>query len=452
MWKPIIAAVLSLTGTTAAPNSPLWQDCGDGLQCAQVTVPADWARPGGAKITLGLARLPARDPSAKQGSLVVNLGGPGEQIAALPYLKTQLGDLTQWFDVVMFDPRGFGRSTPVTCPARSPQEAEYVFGTEDRYDRYVRANREFGTKCTAAAGALAGNLNSWQVARDMDAIRSAIGEPRLNYYGNSYGTMFAQAYAEYFPHKAGRMYLDSVIDHTDRSIRDWLVPKAETDERNLRRFAGWCATDPGCALHGRDVLQVWDEVLARAPIPAASGGTVSATRIVSRSFVSYRPDWPGLAESLKQAHAGDATRFTVDVGARDPDLSRIMFCADFPYPADYRAVRALESEMRELAPRIGWRQAWPMANHCAGLPPARTFPQHPFRAHIPALVVNGDYDSTTPPAYGRRVTAHLKGARYLQVPAGHAVYLTGNPCVRGYVHKYLTTGELPAAGTVCPEH
>nr|WP_042195184.1 alpha/beta hydrolase [Kibdelosporangium sp. MJ126-NF4]CEL21770.1 possible proteinase [Kibdelosporangium sp. MJ126-NF4]CTQ92550.1 possible proteinase [Kibdelosporangium sp. MJ126-NF4] len=457
MWKPIFAVALSLMGVTSAPaaaaaSPELWRDCGDGVQCAQVTVPADWARPAGATITVGLGRLPAHDPATRQGSLVVNLGGPGEQIAQLPYLKSALADLTQWFDVVLFDPRGFGRSTPVTCPVPSPQEPEYVFGTKDRFDRYRRTNHEFGAKCTAAAGVLAGTLNSWQVARDMEAIRSALGEPRLNYYGNSYGTMFGQAYAEFFPQRAGRMYLDSVIDHTTRSVRDWLTPKAESDERNLHRFAAWCATDRSCALHGTDVVRTWDEVLARAPIPTASGGTVSVTRIVSRAFFGYQADWPDLAEALKQAHAGDATKFTVDVGARDPDLSRIMFCADFPYPTDYREVKALESGLREVAPHVGWRQAWPMANHCAGLPRTRTFPQHPFRAAIPALVVNGDYDVITPPADGRRVAAHLRGARYLQVPAGHAVYLVGNPCVRGHVHRYLSTGELPPAGTVCPEH
>ncbi|MET0136287.1 MAG: alpha/beta hydrolase, partial [Kibdelosporangium sp.] len=314
-----------------------------------------------------------------------------------------------------------------------------------------------GERCAVAAGPLAGNLNSWQVARDMDAVRAAVGERELNYYGNSYGTMFAQAYAEFFPNRVGRMYLDSVIDHTRTSIRQWLKPRAETEERGLHRFAEWCAADAGCALHGQEVLQVWDEVMARAerdPIPAPGAGpgvTVDPSTIASRAHTTFPDIWAPLAQALADARNGDATWFTVVGGARDPDLSRIMFCGDFPYPTEYPEVKQLENELRRIAPRIGWRSAWPMANHCAGLPKTGTFPQHPFRTAglPPILVVNGDHDSTTPPEDGRHLVAQWPGARYLRVPAGHAVYFSGNPCVRGHVHRYLTTGVLPAAGTVC---
>ncbi|MBB5956845.1 pimeloyl-ACP methyl ester carboxylesterase [Saccharothrix tamanrassetensis] len=452
MRKPITitAAVLSLLTATATPASAgqRWQDCGDGIRCTNVTVPADWARPAGPKTTLRLAKLPARQH--KQGTVFVNLGGPGEQIAYLPHVKDALADLAASFDVVLADPRGFGGSSGITCPVPSPQRAEYVFDDQETFDRYRAENHTFGTRCTEAAGPLAGNLNSWQVARDMDAMRAALGERKLNYYGNSYGTVFGQAYAEFFPDRVGRFYLDSVFDHTNRSLVDWVGAKASADERNLHRMAEWCSGDAQCALHGRDVLRVWTEVLARAPIPASSGGTVSAARIVARSFGDDRVEWVELARSLAEAHAGDASRFTVDVGARDPDLSRIMLCADFRYPTRYQDLKALETQVRQVAPLIGWRQVWITANHCAGLPRTTMFAQHPFRAAVPALVVNGDHDAVTPPAHGRRVAAQLIGSRYLQVPSGHAVYWRGNACVRGHVHRYFATGVLPAAGTVCP--
>jgi pimeloyl-ACP methyl ester carboxylesterase len=441
-----VALGLATAGTASADTRP-WQTCGDGIQCMTLTVPADWARPNGPKTTLKMAKLPAK--ATKKGTLFFNLGGPGEQIAFLPYVKDRLAGLNQDYDLVTADPRGFGQ---VTCPKPSPQRAVYVFDNQADFEAYKAENHDFGVQCTQAAGPLAGNLNSWQVARDMDAMRAAIGESRMNYYGNSYGTMFAQAYTEFFPDRVGRMYLDSVIDHTTRSIRDWLVPRAQTDERNLRRFADWCASEPTCALHGKDVLKTFDDVVAKAPIPTAAGGSVSAARIVSRSFVGFADAWPDLAKALAAADAGDATGFTVDRGARDPDLSRIMFCADFPYPADYPDLKALENDLRRVAPRLGWRQVWPMANHCSGLPRTKTFPQHPFRAHEQALVVNGDYDATTPPADGRRVAGLLDG-RYLQVPATHAVYISGtNACVRGYVDRYFASEQLPPVGTVCPEH
>ncbi|MBM7814179.1 alpha/beta hydrolase [Saccharothrix algeriensis] len=452
MWRTAataVAAVALVAGTvTPAAARTGFQECGDGLWCASLTVPADWARPDGARISLGIAKVPARE--RRRGSVVVNLGGPGEQIAHLPHVKDALEDLSRSFDVVLADPRGFGRSSGVRCPSPSPQRAEWVFDDREEFDRYRAANRGFGARCVAAAGPLAGKLDSWQVARDLEAVRVALGERRLNYFGNSYGTVFGQAYAESFPHRVGRFYLDSAFDHTERSVVDWVGERAAADERNLHRMAAWCAEDARCALHGRDVVGVWAEVLARAPIPTSSGGSVSAARIVSRAFLDGPQDWAELARALAEALGGDAGRFAVDSGARDPDLSRVVLCADFRYPSEFGRLRELESRVRRDAPLVGWRQTWVIANHCAGLPVPTTFPQHPFRADVRALVVNGDHDPVTPPAYGRRVASRLAHARYLSVPSGHAVYLSGNPCVREHVNRYFATGVLPAAGTACP--
>ncbi|MET7338906.1 alpha/beta hydrolase [Nonomuraea sp. NPDC005650] len=463
MKKTIIAAMLLplAVGTPAAADTGLsWQDCGDGLQCGRIAVPADWAAPEGERITLGLAKLPARDPAARKGTLVLNLGGPAQQISILRQAQSSFTDLTRWFDVVVFDPRGFEASAEVRCPDPAPWAAngEWVFPGRAAYARYTEQNRRFGLGCAQAAGPLAGKLNSWQGARDLEAVRVALGERKLNYFGNSYGTVLGVAYAEDFPSRVGRMYLDSPIDHTDRSWTEWLLPRATTKERNLHRFAGWCAADRSCALHGRDALKVWDEVMARAaerPIPApgaGAGATAGATLIASRAAVTFEATWPELARSLAEAYAGDATRFAKPFpGAADPALSRITTCADFPYPAAYREVEAMERRLRRVAPRIGWTAAWPMANLCAGLPQKTPFPPHPVRPRglPPILVAGGEYDDTAPPAHARRIAAQLDGARHLAAKGGHALYWSGNPCVRDHVHRYLTTGQLPPSGTTC---
>ncbi|MFE2756202.1 alpha/beta hydrolase [Actinosynnema sp. NPDC059335] len=460
--KGVVGAVCLLTALTVAPGvahaarALSWTDCGDGLQCGEVTVPVDWREPRGGTIALGVARLPARDQATKRGVLVVNLGGPAQQVSVLRVAKDAFTDLTRWFDVVVADPRGFETSAGITCPypAPLPENLEWASPDQATYERYRAANHRFGVDCGRAAGPLAGRLDSWQVARDLDALRAALGQTRLNYYGNSYGTVYAQSYAQFFPHRVGRMYLDSVLDHTTRSWTDWLVPRARTMERDMERFAEWCAGEPTCALHGRDTLAVWDDLLARAarePIPGA-GTTVNASRIVSRTNPAFEGEWPDLARSIAEAHAGDATRFAEQpVGGRDPDLSRIAFCADFPYPSDYRVLKAWEAELRAITPHIGWVATWPMAYHCAGLPGTGTYPPH--RLHVrglpPILIASGAHDSTTPPLDARRVAAQLGNARYLPVQGGHALYLSGHPCVREHVHRYLTTGALPPEGTAC---
>jgi pimeloyl-ACP methyl ester carboxylesterase len=456
----VLVATTAATPAAAAPPSIGWRDCGDGLQCGSIMVPADWSRHGGQETELGLAKLPAKDQDHKLGALLVNLGGPGPQISVFRQVQPAFSELTQWFDVIVADPRGFEKSSGIGCPLTAPVPADFVASDRAAYEDYKARNRQFGLECSKAAGALSGTLNSWQVAHDMDAIRAALGRRTLNYYGNSYGTVFGQAYAELFPRRVGRMYLDSVIDHTNLSVVNWYAERAAATERNLRRFADWCSAQASCALHGHDVLTVWDEVIAKAerrPIPAPRVGpdvTVTAARIVSRSFVSAEGEWPSLAQALAETHAGDASLFAEELsGARDPDLSRIMLCSDFPYPyvSDYRDVKGVEGQLRKVAPRLGWRQAWWTVYHCAGLPATPTFAPHPVRPRglPPVLIANGEYDDTTPPRDGQRLAVQLPGARYLPAVGGHALYWSGDRCVRDHVHRYLTTGQLPPAGATC---
>ncbi|MCO1580300.1 alpha/beta hydrolase [Crossiella sp. SN42] len=471
MQKMIKAACVLLTvlgavaGTTPAAAQESggelsFVDCGDGLRCAAMTVPSDWARPDSARITLGLAKLPARDDARKRGVLVINLGGPQAQISAFrqPGLRDRFAELTELFDVVLFDPRGFEASSGIVCPLPAPAEADYVFPDQVAYEAHADRNGRFGQECAPAAGPLAGKLNAWQVAHDLEAIRAALGERKLHYFGNSYGTVYAQAYLELFPRRAGRMYLDSVMDHTNTSLPDWLGQRAAANERSLHRFADWCARESNCALHGRDVLTVWDEVIdraARQPIPAPGAGpgsTVSATQVVARADVKSARRWPAFAAALAEAHAGDATKLAQKlVFPPGPGAMRIATCADFPYPGDYHAVRTLETSLRAVAPRLGWRQAWIWAMNCARLPQAGTFPPH--RPHFdgvpPVLIAGGEYDDNTPPEWGRHLAGQLPGARYLTAEGDHALYVDGNPCVRAHVHRYLTTGHLPPKNTTC---
>ncbi|MEV5892420.1 alpha/beta hydrolase [Nonomuraea fuscirosea] len=466
MKKTIIAVLGAMlipvtAATPAAADTGLsWQDCGNGLQCGRITVPADWATSEGKQITLGLAKLPARDPATRKGTLVLNMGGPAQQISILRQMKDTFADLARSFDLVFFDPRGFEASTEVRCPSPAPypSNGQWVFTDRAAFAQYTKQNHRFGLGCAEAAGPLADNLNTWQGARDLEAVRVALGERKLNYFGNSYGGVLGVAYAEYFPSRVGRMYLDSLIDHTNRSWDAWVLSRAKVKEDNLHRFAEWCATDRSCALHGRDALKVWDDLMARAakrPIPAPGAGaeaTAGAALIASRASVSFDAMWPELATSMAEADAGDATRFAKPfTGAPDPNLSRITMCADFPFPTAYREVKAMEARLRKTAPRIGWTMAWPMAALCTGLSKKTSYPPHPIRPRglPPILIANGEYDDVAPPAYGRRIAARLDGARYLAAKGGHALYLGGSPCVRDHVHRYLTTGQLPPTGTTC---
>ncbi|MCO1580897.1 alpha/beta hydrolase [Crossiella sp. SN42] len=453
-------AVLHAPPATATP-ALTWRDCDSGVQCAELSVPADHANPRGSRFDLALARYPAKDPATRLGSIVVNPGGPGAYLHLLPQLGGQFAELTQWFDVVLFDPRGMGRSAGITCPTGAPIPLEWAFPDEAAYRAQVARSREFGAGCAEAAGPLAGKLDSRQVAHDLDAIRAALGESKLRYLGNSYGTVFGQAYLSLFPHRSGRFFLDSVYDHTNRSQRDWVSSRAEVAERNLHRFGDWCARTPDCALHGRDLVKVWTDLVARAerqPIPAPGakfGGPGTAARIVSSTHSDFERDWPRLAQAIAEADAGDASKLVgVPEIPVETDVNRQINCADFPYATDYREVSRIVAGIRAtVAPLLGWRHAWVNVLKCAGLPEVSGFAPQPIPpAHRPpALLADGIHDSVTTVDYGRRVTAQLPGSRHIAVVGGHANYLyAGNHCLRGHVHRYLTTGALPPAGLTCP--
>jgi pimeloyl-ACP methyl ester carboxylesterase len=434
-----VGLLVAGAGTATANDDPAWRSCYDGLWCTEIQVPADWARPvGGERVTIPLLKIPARDQ--RLGVLLVNPGGPGAVLPnfAFPGYRDQFADLAARFDVVLFDPRGMNVACPTPNPAPVPAPV-----TESAHRDYTAANERFAVDCADAMGAYRGRLNARQVAHDMDAIRGVLGERRLNYFGSSYGTVYGQAYAELFGHRVGRMYLDSVLDHTRRDPGDWVRAGALTAERNLHRMARWCAEDTSCALHGRDVLAVWDRVVSTPGVDASVVVRWAAARIGDDR------SWSALTAGLAQAETGDTSAMTPRPGPPDLRLARTALCADFPYQNDVATLRRMETELRAVAPRVGWAATpWRVSGHCSGVPRIGLNPPAALSAMPRVLVANGEDDPLTPAEHGRRVARQLRGT-YLPAAGNHALYLRGNTCVRDHVHRYLWTGVLPAPDARC---
>ncbi|MCO1580303.1 alpha/beta hydrolase [Crossiella sp. SN42] len=441
LFKLVVAAGLFAAGagTATADEGPAWRECHDGLWCAEVQVPADWTSPAdGSRVAIPLLKIPARD--RKLGVLLVNPGGPAAVIPnfGFPGYRDQFADLAARFDVVVFDPRGMGVRCPTANPAPMPAPV-----TESAHREHTAANERFAVDCADAMGAYRGRLNARQVAHDLDAIRGRLGERRLNYFGSSYGTVYGQAYAALFGHRVGRMYLDSVLDHTRRDPADWARAGAVTAEHNLHRMARWCAGNAGCALHGRDVLAVWDRVLSMPAVDASAVLSWAGARIGDDRI------WPTLTAGLAQAEAGDLSALTPRPGPPDFGLARTAFCADFPHQDDFATVRRLEDRLRAVAPRLGWAKTpWQVTGHCSGVPRVGLNPPAALSAMPRVLIANGEHDPLTPAEHGRRVAAQLRGT-YLPTAGNHALYLRGNACVRDHVHRYLWTGALPAPDARC---
>ncbi|MEU7893330.1 alpha/beta fold hydrolase [Nonomuraea sp. NPDC049152] len=468
--RTLAALAVASTMAAAPPSSPqalTWKECGDGMDCAKLTVPIDWNRPDGPTTKVDLARLPARDPSRRLGSLVVNTGA-GSTIQPVRTMPAVVSELTTWFDVILIDPRGLGDKdspTSVECPIAGPGLTGLVLRQDEKSWRaHARARAAADASCREAMGAAYTGLTSWQVAHDIEALRAALGEDRLRYLGNSYGTVFGQAYMELFPAKVGRMVLDGVADHTQPSLERWLTHNALTEERQLRRFRDWC--EAGCALGDDDAIEVFDDLLARArraPLPAGKRTVNEREFLVAVQGSLAPPIWPKLAAALREAADGDASKLAAllpEPPPRSPGYPMgALLCHDFmPRVPAYRAFLAIESRLRAAAPRIGWVQGRFQIARCLGMGKDPAYPPHPLRAEgvPPVLIAIGDHDDNTPNLAAEHMAVQLPNARVIRHGDGHAAYLMqgvralGDTCLRRHVHDYLTEGTLPPRQARCP--
>ena len=198
-----------------------WSDCGDGLQCATASVPLDHDRPDGRHITLAVAKLPASDPDHRIGTLFVNNGGPGNSVLEFMHGDVRAvvpAQVQARFDIVGFDPRGVGASTPIRC-FRDADAQEAALGSlpafpvsDAEIEAATDAARDLGKACRARNGALLDHVGTADVARDLDLLRQAVGDDRLSYAGYSYGGLIGLAYAQLHPDRVRSMVLDATPD------------------------------------------------------------------------------------------------------------------------------------------------------------------------------------------------------------------------------------------------
>lgn len=463
----VASGLVSSAASTAPGPAPAWTPCGTSAQCATLTVPADWRDPHGATTRVNLARLPAKDQAREQPPLVLNLGSGNSTSALLGDPPKPIATLAAHADVVAFDPPGLGNpqtGTLIPCPRPAPPAGELVTArTANEWRAHEAKNAAYDRGCRTAAGPAYRALNSWQIAHDLDAIRAALGTPKLTYVGNSYGTAYGQAYAELFGPRVRRMYLEGVADHTRPRLAGWLRAYARTQENQLTHFRDWCAADASCALHGTDAIRLWDRLVARAPLAAPSlgtGKTVSREQLYAGALYGMNPPyWPRLAAAMDRARHGDAGAFVSDLHWPPPEaignVQTSLLCHDYlPDPPSRTAFARIEAELKRAAPHLGWAEGRNELGRCAGIrtDSAVAYRPHPLRARttVPVLIGIGELDDNTANLGAAHVAAQWRGARTLWNGDGHDAFLLGNTCMATHVDRYLTTGALPRPGTRCP--
>ncbi|WP_165960399.1 alpha/beta hydrolase [Actinocrispum wychmicini] len=472
----LIAGAVTAGPAGAEPAAGIgWTPCPDvsEVDCGTVPVPVDWSRPDGPRIGIAVARRRATDPTARLGTLVFGPGGPGGSGVAAVKRGTLLSPEThRRFDVLSLDPRGVGASNPVRCPwTGDPVPAEPR--TQADFARRVAANRAYTDACRRLTGPVYDFLDTASGVQDLEAIRAAVGEGKLNYYGHSYGTLLGQQYAERYPDRIRTMALDGNWDHSLPTTWRFLRTEATAAQESFEQFVAWCARTTGCALHGQNVRRLVadlrdkadrGQLYAHRQPPAAPTQVTEQNLLFFTNYTSYGPQWDLLARLLVALRDGTTIpipdfRPPAGPGPDDPpgtwrDPVGAIACQDLSLlvsGAAELAVYRLASSW--AAPDIRRSPvAWDVTLRCVGLSDRVRNPQHRLvvRGAPPILMVNSRYDPSTPLEWAG-AAARQSGAVLLTYDGwGHGVYWKGSACVVEAADRYLVTGRTPAPGTHCP--
>ncbi len=447
-----------------------WTPCGN-VQCATLSVPLDRAHPTGAQITLALARRPAS--GKRVGVLFTNPGGPGASgVAFLKDATKVFGrDVLDHFDIVSWDPRGVGNSAPVRClddldafyaVDRSPHDAATVA-------RNVDVTKQFVGACSARSGPELPFVSTEATARDMDAIRAAIGEDRISYMGFSYGTYLGTLYAELFPAHVRAMVLDGAVDPAE-SYDDSTIAQAVGFEHALDAFLEWCRTHGTCHFaQGGDPRRAYDSLAAAIEAEPERGTVNGETRIlgpgefdigIASALYQGEDGYEALGETLAETARGDgssmlrsADRYTDrETGGKYSNETAALYaisCLDARAPRTVAAVEQLAARAARVAPHFGASTTW-LGLPCSFWPvPAPAAPRAlPADGTGPILVLGNTNDPATPYAWAQALARELHDGHLLTYHgSGHTSYGRGSACVDDAVDDYLVKLTLPATTT-----
>lgn len=457
-------------------QSVTWTDCGGGAECARIEVPMDYADPTGERVELALKRLGAGTPGERLGSLLINPGGPGGSGTTLVDSASFVlsADLMDAYDVVGFDPRGVGDSTPITCVSDAELDAlraaVYDTSTPEGRDALRTDMIRLADACGANTGPLLGYVDTVSAARDMDIIRSVLGDERLTYLGYSYGTALGAAYADLFPTRVGRLVLDGGLDPTlDYAALG--LGQAAGFEAALRSYAEDCLAGGDCPLTGSvdeavGQVQRFFDLLAGSPLPTSSDRELTQSLAVSGVLLTLYDDqyWPILSEALRAAMTnrdGSQLLFLADLVAdRQADgtyasnstvaLTAIN-CLDLPVNADPAAMDAEAEKLIAASPTFGRFFAYGEIA-CDVWPVDAVGVRGPLAAEgaAPILVIGTTGDPATPYAWSVALAEQLESGLLLTFDGeGHTAYGRSNDCVTDAVDGYLIDGAVPEDGLVC---
>lgn len=452
-----------------------WKKCGR-FDCAELLVPINYEDLSAGVFRLALTRDSADQPNQRLGSLVVNPGGPGG--SGIDYaqggFRTATTEILSRFDLIGFDPRGVGKSDPVNC--LTDAEADEFLSLDETPDTPTEVAiwnnwvDRFAEACKTENPDTWKHVGSWNVARDMDILRSALGESKLNWLGKSYGTLLGALYAQLFPENVGKFVLDGAVDPDPNP--DQVLIQIQGFETALNRFISDCLSRKNCPLTGnqKSAYQQLIDFLAqldREPLPLSDNRVLTESHAQTAILVALYDDkdlWPFLRDGLEQAFSGDGEYLMLLsdlINNRDSDgtyldnsLSALyaVNCIDYEdalTPAELPGeVERLSEFSRFFAPLFGWGSSACLGWLNQNLESVGRIAAKPT---APVLIVGTTYDPATPLAWAKSLSDQIENSLVLEWQGdGHTAYRRGSKCVDQIIDNYFISGKLPAAGQICP--
>jgi pimeloyl-ACP methyl ester carboxylesterase len=464
-------------------QKPAWRACGvPGFQCATVKAPLDYDKPSAGDVRLAVARKKATGPGKRLGSLLVNPGGPGG--SAIGYLQQFAGigypaDVRARYDMAAVDPRGVARSEPVECLTDRQMDAyTQTDATPDdqaETTKLVDAYKRFAAGCGKHDPKLLRHVSTVEAARDMDIVRAALGDKKLNYVGASYGTFLGATYAGLFPDRAGRLVLDGAMDPS-LSARELNEDQTAGFETAFQSFAKDCVRRSGCPLgtagttpaQAGDHLEAFFRHLDAKPLKTGDadgrtlGESLATTGVIAAMYDEAA--WPqlrrALTSAMKDKDGAALLALSDSYYERDADghYTNLMYanaavnCLDLPpavrTPNEVdKALPAFEKASPVFGPSLAWASLT-----CAYWPVEPTGKPHRIEAKgaAPIVVVGTTRDPATPYRWAKSLAAQLSSGRLLTYEGdGHTAYGRGSRCIDTAINTYLLHGTPPTDGKRC---
>ena len=469
--------------TTSNDTSKLaWETCNGNFQCATLKVPIDYTDASRGEFDIAVIRY--RDPNQHDriGSLVINPGGPGvsgiEYALNAEYILNP--DVLERYDIVGFDPRGIGRSTPIHC--LSDVEQDLLFASDPKpdndaeYAQTLSDTQSFVDKCLAKTANLE-YFSTANAAHDMELLRQGLGEAKLNYMGFSYGTYLGTLYAQQFPNKVGRFVLDGAINPAISTQEQSLV-QAIAFDKALANFVTDCHKHKNCPLPKDATSSYFTDLFAKVsanPLTITNG---ESTRLITESLVvtgtasalyDDASGWPLLRTAIAQAQQGDGSGFAKladgyngrnsngTYSDNQNDANVIIDCLDWQESRSNESIRAAAAQFAKSAPVFGPYVAFSGIT-CNALNQAFGHTQTTTdkntaqirKTATPILIIGTTQDPATPYEWAKALNNYIVGSRLITMKGeGHTGYGRGSACTDDAVDAYLITGTIPAKNLTC---